>query len=169
MSWPTTCAPAAGGGDGPDSLAGMRNLFLSLHVLTAIFAVGPLVAAATTASRGLRQGDAAAVATASRTARIYSYASVLVIILGMGVLGMKESGEKATSFGELWVWLSLVLWIVAIALVLGVLVPGLNKAGSTISGGGSAATAVARTAAVGGIVGLLFAVIVFLMVYRPGH
>lgn len=147
----------------------MRNLFLSLHVLTAIFAIGPLVAAATTASRGLRQGDAAAVAAASRTARIYSYASVLVIILGMGVLGMKESGEKASSFSELWVWLSLVLYVVAIALVLVVLVPGLEKARTALGSGGSVTALVGRTAAVGGVVGLLFAVIVFLMVYRPGH
>jgi len=145
----------------------MRNLFLALHLLASIFAVGPLVHAATTASRGVRSGDGAAVATAARTARVYGYASLLVVLLGFGVMGMKESGKKP-GFGDTWVWLSLVLYIIALVLVLGLLVPELRRAAAQLGSGAGGTAPAGRVAAVGGSIALLFAGIIFLMVYRPG-
>ncbi|HTZ44044.1 MAG TPA: DUF2269 family protein [Jatrophihabitans sp.] len=141
----------------------MKDLLLSLHVLFAIFAVGPLVGTATTAARGVRAGDAAAVAGAARTVRIYGYASLLVALLGMGLVQPKWDNK----FGYPWVWLSIVLYMVALAVTLAVLVPGLTAAARQLESGGSAASSAGRLAAAGGIVALLFAVIVFLMVYQP--
>jgi uncharacterized membrane protein len=147
----------------------MFKIFLALHLLTAIFAVGPLVHAATTASRGLRTADAGATASAARTITIYSYASVIVVILGMGLMSMdKPNGNKAGEFSDLWIWLSVVLWIVAMALALGLVTPTLQKATAAIGRGESVSALTGRVAAGGGIVGLIFAGIVFLMVYRPG-
>ena len=147
----------------------MHKLILTLHLLFAIFAVGPLVHAATTASRGVRHADADAVASSARMARIYSYASVLVVLAGFA--SIQKSRE---SFSDTWIWLSAVLWLVAVALVVGVLVPTLEKAGTRLgaAAGGGAQTApvpAGRVAALGGIVGLIFAAIVFLMVYKPGR
>jgi hypothetical protein len=147
----------------------MFKIFLALHLLTAIFAVGPLVHAATTASRGLRKADAAATASAARTITIYSYASVIVVILGMGLMSMdKPNGSKAGEFSDLWIWLSVVLWIAAMALALGLVAPTLQKATAAIGRGESVSALTGRVAAGGGIVGLIFAGIVFLMVYQPG-
>ncbi|HEY2273685.1 MAG TPA: hypothetical protein VGH30_12980 [Jatrophihabitantaceae bacterium] len=146
----------------------MFKLFLALHLLFAVFAIGPLVHAATTAGRAVRQGDAAAAASSARMLRIYSYASVLVVVLGFAVLGMKFHGQKVGDFSDLWVWLSLVLWAAGVAIVLALLVPALAKVGSLLGSGQSASSMTARVAAGGGIVGVIFAVIVFLMVYRPG-
>ncbi len=149
----------------------MFKIFLALHLLAAIFAVGPLVHSATTASRGLRQADAAATALAARTIRIYSYASTAVVILGFGLMSANTpygNKEKAGEFSDLWIWLSVVLWIAAVALALGVIVPSLEKATASIGRGESVSSLTGRVAAGGGIVGLVFAVIVFLMVYRPG-
>ena len=64
--------------------------------------------------------------------------------------------------------MSLLLWLAAVGLTLGVLVPTLMKASETIRSEGSVVRLTGRVAAVGGVVGLLFAVIVVLMVYRPG-
>lgn len=143
-------------------MAAMK-LLLFLHLLFAIFAVGPLVGAATTAARGVKAGDGVAVAASARTVRIYGYASLLVAILGMGLVQPKYHAK----FSYPWVWISLVLYLIALALTLGVLVPSLRKAGSEISTGAGASALTGRVAASGGIVGLLFAVIVALMVYRP--
>jgi hypothetical protein len=149
----------------------MFKIFLALHLLTAIFAVGPLVHAATTASRGLRKVDAGATASAARTITIYSYASTVVVILGMGLMSMDTpygNKAKAGEFSDLWIWLSVVLWIAAMGLALGLVAPTLQKATAAIGRGESVASLTGRVAAGGGIIGLIFAAIVFLMVYRPG-
>ncbi|GAB3495858.1 DUF2269 family protein [Flexivirga lutea] len=156
----------------------MLKLMLFLHLLTAIFAVGPLVHAVTTASRGLRTADPVAIESSARTAKIYSMASVLVVIFGFGLMSQKRRGKELGSFGDTWIWLSLLLWVVAVIITFVVLVPALERAsdairaGSEGSGAGDLQTAVksqtARVAAGGGVVGVLFAVIVVLMVYRPG-
>ncbi|HWJ80750.1 MAG TPA: DUF2269 family protein [Nocardioides sp.] len=146
----------------------MFKIMLALHLLAAIFAIGPLVGAATTASRGLRKPDADATQSAARTLEIYSYASVAVVILGMGLMSAKEDGEKVAEFGELWIWLSVILWVVAVAIVLAGMVPALKKAATTIRDGGAVDALVGRTAAMGGVTALVYAGIVFLMVYKPG-
>ncbi len=149
----------------------MFNLLLSLHVLFAIFAVGPLVHAATTAARGIRTGDGAATASSARTVRIYSYASVLVVLVGSAMMSLDspdKKGEKVAQFGDTWIWLSVLLWLVAVAVALLAVVPALDKASALIGKQESVVAMTARVAAPGGIVGLIFAGIVFLMVYRPG-
>ena len=49
-----------------------------------------------------------------------------------------------------------------------VIVPTLSKVTATIGQQESVVTLTGRVAAAGGVVGMIFAVIVFLMVYRPG-
>jgi hypothetical protein len=142
----------------------MHKFLLALHVLTAVFAIGPLVHAATTASRGVRRGDTAATAASVRMARVYGYASLIVVVLGMSLVRPKWHA----TFGDTWVWVSLVLWAVALVLVLVLIVPALDRATRLIAAGESARRLTARVAGAGGAVGLIFAAIVFLMVYRPG-
>lgn len=149
----------------------MFKILFALHLLTAIFAIGPLVHAATTAVRGLRTTDASATATAARTVTIYSYASLLVVIFGFGLMSAKapwNPDENVASFGDPYIWLSLVLWILAVALALGVLKPALELATAKIGAGEPVDALKARIAAPGGVIGLIFAGIVFLMVYKPG-
>jgi hypothetical protein len=102
--------------------------------------------------------------------RVYSYTSVLVVIVGMGLMSLDDPDGpgKVAEFKDLWIWLSVVLWLVAIAITLFVLVPALTKVTATIGAAGSVAAFTARVAAAGGVVGLIFAGIVFLMVYQPG-
>lgn len=149
----------------------MFKILLAVHVLAAIFAIGPLVHAATTASRGIRTGDGAATVASARMLRIYSYASVVVVIVGFALMSTTSAytHKRTADFGETWIWLSVILWAAAVALALAVLEPGLKRAGTLIASGEPTAPLVGRVAAAGGIVGLIFAGIVFLMVYRPGH
>jgi uncharacterized membrane protein len=147
------------------------KILLALHLLAAVFAVGPLVHAATTASRGLRTSDAGATASSARTVRLYSYVSVVVVVLGFGLMSAKapwDSSQHVADFGDTWIWLSTLLWVVAVALALGVVAPALDKATELVTSGGSVDALTGRVAAAGGVVGLVFAAIIFLMVYRPG-
>lgn len=149
----------------------MFNVLLAVHLLLAVFVVGPLVQAATTAGRGVRRAEAAATASAARLLRIYGIGSVLVVVAGFGLMSMDDPdrpGRKVAAFGQTWVWLSVVLWLVAVGVVLAVLVPALTSATARIGAGTAVDGLTARLGAGGGVVGLLFAVIVVLMVYRPG-
>jgi predicted integral membrane protein DUF2269 len=146
----------------------MFKIMLALHLLFAVFAVGPLVHAATTAARGVRHGDAAATAYSARVARIYAVASVLVVIVGFGLMSSKRHGKEVAKFSETWIWVSILLWLLAVALVLAVIVPTLNRATALIAKQEPTASLTGRVAAAGGVVGVVFAVIVFLMVYQPG-
>lgn len=175
----------------------MVKFLLALHLVFAIFVVGPLVWAATTAGRGVRKGDGAATKSSARTLRIYAYVSVLVIGVGFALMSQKRqvttlvmphrsgyiaadnSGayfskltitveERIADFKDTWIWLSLLLWAVAIAIVLLEIVPTLNRVTKLIEAEDSVVTLTARVAAAGGVVGLLFITIVFLMAYKPG-
>lgn len=145
----------------------MFKVLLALHILAAIFAIGPLVHAATTASRGLRLGDVGAIRASSRMCTIYTVASVVVVVLGFGLMSATSpyTHKAVADFGDVWIWGSLVLWLVAAALTYFVVVPALGKAAEDVS---DAPAMVGRVAASGGIVGVLYAAIVVLMVYRPG-
>jgi uncharacterized membrane protein len=149
----------------------MFKLLLFLHLLAAIFAVGPLVGAATTASRALRTPHADAARSAARTVRIYSYVSIVVVILGMGLMSAKapwDESEHVAEIGDTWIWLSLLLWVAAMAVSLGLVVPSLTKATAEIGEGRGVGGLTTRVAAGGGVVGLIYAAIVLLMVYQPG-
>lgn len=146
----------------------MFKLLLAIHLVLAVFAIGPLVHAATTAARGIRTGDATATASSARVLRIYSYASVLVIAAGFALMSQKVGGQQVAEFGDTWVWLSLVLWLVAMALVLAVTAPALTKAGNQSGAAQPGASLTGRVAGSGGLVAVIFVVIVVLMTYRPG-
>lgn len=175
----------------------MLNFLLAVHLVLAVFVVGPLVWAATTASRGVRNGDGAATAASARLLTIYAYASLLVVIAGMALMSQKQDAAAAyhgryvpldsraaspyiitvtgiadprhvAEFGETWIWLSLVLWALAVAITLGVIVPTLKHVTKLIEAQDSVVTLTGRVAAAGGLVGLIFIVIVVLMAYKPG-
>ena len=175
----------------------MVKFLLALHLVFAIFVVGPLVWAAKTAGRGVRKGDGAATKSSARTLRIYSYVSVLVIGVGFALMSQKVGNtvyhgryvplkssitdaygsqlsirfdkHPIAEFGDTWIWLSLVLWAAAIAIVLLEIVPRLNLATRRIAAEESVVTMTMRIAIAGGIVSALFIAIVFLMAYKPGH
>ncbi|MCW2783821.1 MAG: hypothetical protein JWP74_338 [Marmoricola sp.] len=148
----------------------MFKIFLTLHLVAAVFAIGPLVHAATTASRGLRTTDADATASSARTVKIYSYASVVVVILGFGLMSAKSpyTHQAVADFGDVWIWLSALLWLAAVGIALGVIVPSLDQATTRIGAGEAVGSLKGKVAATGGVVGLVFAAIIVLMVYRPG-
>jgi hypothetical protein len=102
--------------------------------------------------------------------KIYSYTSVLVIIVGFALMSTDSpfrKGQKVGEFSDLWIWLSLLLWLVAMALILAVIVPALTRATALVGEQQPPSALTVRVAAVGSTVGVIFAVIVFLMVYRP--
>jgi uncharacterized membrane protein len=142
----------------------MRTLLLTLHVVAAIFVIGPLVAAANQAARALRESDLGALRTISRLVTIYGWASLSVLLFGIALVRKEWQAE----FSDAWVLISLGLYAIAFVLVIGQLVPALGRAVTTAESGGSTEASVGRVAALGGVISLLYVAIAVLMVYKPG-
>lgn len=101
--------------------------------------------------------------------KVYSIASVIVVILGFALMSMisPRTHKPVGSFTDTWIWLSVLLWLIGIGLSWGVLSRTLDRATAMINSGESIAALRGRVAAIGGVVGLIFAAIIVLMVYRP--
>lgn len=147
----------------------MFKAMLALHLLTAIFAIGPLCHAVTTAARGLRRADAMSVAESGRMTRLYAYASVLPVFFGFGLMSSKHprTGKVVATFSDTYIWASSLLWIVAAVLALAVVAPALDDAADALREGRDASAARGKVSAVGGIIAVIFVVIILLMVYKP--
>ena len=146
---------------------GAYAVVLVLHLLTALFVVGPLAVAAVTSPRLARAGQVDALRGAARTTRLYALASIVVVLLGTAMVGLGDTGE-AWSMGQHWVSASYALWILAVALTLGLVVPAQRQAVTALEEGRDAGGAAGRMAAGGGLAMLAWVVIVVLMVTKPG-
>ena len=131
---------------------------LVIHVVLAIFVIGPLVAAANQAARALRADDGRGLALVSQTVTVYGWGSLLVAVFGFGLV------RDDVSLSDGWLLASVILFVVAAVLVLALLAPMLRRAVAT---GGDTAALAPRAAMVGGLAALCYVVIAVLMVWRP--
>lgn len=168
----------------------MTKFLLSLHVLAAIIAVGPVAVAASMFPRSLRRAheDSGAVTglhLLHRVCRVYAGVGIAVPVFGfatasnMHVLGsawlITAIGLTAVAAGVLALWI-LPAQQAALA-ELGTAEPGTAEPGTAEPGtseappesqGGPAVRTAARLAAATGIFNLLWATVTILMIVRPG-
>lgn len=146
---------------------GTYAVVLILHLLGAIFLIGPLAVAAVTAPRMARAGRSDALQAANRTTLYYGVASIVVVALGALMVGLGDTGES-WEMSQLWISASYAMWILALVLTFGLVVPAQRAALKALAAGDSAKDTVGRMAAGGGLAMLAWTVIVVLMVTKPG-
>jgi uncharacterized membrane protein len=112
----------------------MVKVFLALHVLLAIFLIGPLAMIPMTALRSIRRRQAAQLHGAARQTMIYGLASIAVFLLGFAIVGTEPAAHKI-SLGAPWLTISMTLYVIALVLVLAVLVPSMRGAAKLIDRG----------------------------------
>jgi uncharacterized membrane protein len=135
----------------------VTKLLLSIHVLAAIVAIGPVTVAASMYPAAVRRGDVSAMRTLHRICRVYAALGVVVPVFGLA------TASSLGVLGDAWLLVSIALTVLAAA-VLGLLVlPGQAKALSVRE----EATA-RRLGMLAGVFNLLWAVVVVLMITRPG-
>jgi uncharacterized membrane protein len=146
----------------------MDTLLTALHVVAAVFVIGPMAILPMTAMRAVRAGSGPVVEVLARATRVFTLASLLVALLGFAALGSVAKTDKI-SVTTGWVLISILLYLVALGLSLFVVVPALESAGAALAtGGADAGRAVyGRIAASSGIVALLLIAVTVLMVWRP--
>ncbi|BCJ33047.1 hypothetical protein Athai_05500 [Actinocatenispora thailandica] len=146
----------------------MFTVLLTIHVVLAVFLIGPVAVIPMTALRSVRQRDAAAVRGGARQTAVFGFGSILVFLFGFGVMGSKPDWF---SFSDLWLLVSVIAYVVAIVLVLALVVPDLRRAARAIEADpvdeARLGALRGRLSAVAGLASLLFLFIVVLMVARP--
>ena len=151
----------------------MDTLFSVLHVVGAVFIVGPMAILPMSAMRAIRAGNGAQVATLAKSTRIFSLLSLIVFVLGFALVGIADP-KYNLSVTTPWVLASIILYVVAIVVSLAVVVPAMNRAAAgtetTAVAGEAGATVKSGYAAISagsGIVSLLLVAVVVLMVWKP--
>src|ERR1700722_12368174 len=87
------------------------HVILWLHVTAAVFTIGPGTAAIMSTPRYIRKRNSVVVGYLFRTTRIYSIATLLVLIFGLILAGMTHK------FSQWWISVSLTLFVVAFVLL----------------------------------------------------
>ncbi|WP_370422997.1 hypothetical protein AB8O64_31790 [Streptomyces sp. QH1-20] len=151
----------------------MTKLLLSIHVLAAIIAIGPVTVAASmfpavtrrasavSASPGDR--DAASVPQAlHRICRVYAVVGVVVPVFGFA------TANSLHVLGDPWLIVSIVLTLIAAVILAALVLPGQSAALAALDKGSGTSAALRRLAMYTGVFNLLWAVVTVLMIVRPG-
>ncbi|WP_030513785.1 hypothetical protein [Nocardia sp. NRRL WC-3656] len=144
----------------------MTKVLLSLHVLAAVIAIGPVAVAASMFPVALRRAAGSADMNANlqvlhRICRVYAAVGLAVPIFGLA------TGAALGVLGTGWLITSIALTAAAAAILATMILPDQRAALTTVAAGRVDATA-ARLAMSAGIFNLLWAIVAVLMVVRPG-
>lgn len=137
----------------------VTKLLLSIHVLAAIIAIGPVTVSASLFPRAVREGDGPAMGLLHRVTRTYAAVAIIVPVFGVATalaLGVLTDG---------WLLIAIALTAVAAIVLSGVVLPGQRE---LMAAAVPDRATVARLGLATGIFNLLWAVVVVLMIVRPG-
>ncbi len=138
----------------------METVMNILHVVSAVFLIGPMAILPMTAMRSLRAGQHAQVASLAKSTQIFSLLSLLVVVFGFGLQGMYSIPLTTP-----WILYSIIAYVIALALNLFLVVPAMRKAAADAGNGET--RSYPQIAAGSGIVALLLLVVVVLMSWQP--
>lgn len=146
----------------------MEAFLSTLHVVGAVFIVGPMAILPMTAMRAVRAGQGAQVAVLAKSTFIFSLLSLVVALLGFGVVGVSTHDTKISTP---WVLISIILYALAVGLTLIAVVPALRSASEHLldpAAENLKAPDYRRIAIGSGVTSVLLVVVVVLMTWKPG-
>lgn len=152
----------------------MTTVLNVLHIVGAVFIIGPMAVLPMSAMRSLRAGSASEVVVLTKSTQLFSLLSLVVAFFGFGALGMSDP-EDHFSFTSPWILISVILYAVAVLMSLFLVVPAMRRAAEQMGASPSSADATAKgpdhgytaVAASSGVVSFLLVVVVVLMVWKP--
>ncbi|MER6189222.1 DUF2269 family protein [Streptomyces cyaneofuscatus] len=157
----------------------MTKLFLSLHVIAAVLAIGPVTVVASMFPKALRRAHAApgdreayaALRLLHRICRVYAGVGIAVPVFGFA------TASSLGVLGSAWLIVSILLTAAAAAVLVLLILPAQSRALATVpeaapepEAGTEASVhrAAGRLAMLTGVFNLLWATVTVLMIIRPG-
>lgn len=152
----------------------MHTLFAVLHVVSAVFIVGPMAILPMTAMRAARARNGGQVMSLAKATSTFSLLSLVVFALGFALLGVSDPKDHF-SFASAWIIWSMILYVAALAVNLFVTVPAMKRVsssvlaftGNAVTGSDEKPRGYGTIAGGSGIASLLLVAIVVLMVWKP--
>jgi uncharacterized membrane protein len=140
---------------------------VALHVLGAVFVIGPMAILPMTGLRAIRAGNASEVHGLSRTVAVMAWLSAVFAALGIAAYYALGT-EFRERLGLAWLIWSVAFTLIGIVLTLAIVVPHMNAATRAMTAdGGTADNPHYRIIAiVSGLTSLLFLAVAVLMVVR---
>lgn len=154
----------------------MTKILLSLHVLAAIVAVGPVTVAASMFPPALRRalggsGGGTGTGTADTLTVLRTLHRICRVYAGIGVAVPLFGLATASSLGVLgdaWLIVSILLTAAAAGILALRILPAQHDALAAAGTGAAGPTAAGRLAVLTGLFNLLWATVTVLMIVRPG-
>lgn len=144
----------------------MDTVINVLHVVTAVFIVGPMAILPMTGLRAMRAGEGGSVATLAKSTFVFTLLSLLVVVFGFGAMSLADQ-KFNLSITTPWILSSIIVYLIALVLSLALVVPSLRTAAGRLQGGEAVGDAYPRVAAGSGLVALLMVAVTVLMVWKP--
>lgn len=140
-----------------------------LHVLGAVFVIGPLVVLPMVGLFAVRLHQRTIVSHLATLTNVFNYVSLAVVLLGFALVGL-GGAEEEWSVTTPWILASAVIYLIAFLGTATVVVPQLRLAGKGTAGTGTPAASerYPLLASSAGVVAILLVCIVVLMVAQPG-
>jgi hypothetical protein len=136
----------------------VTKVLLSLHVVAAILAVGPVTVAASMFPPAARRGSTAQLPLLHRICRVYAVIGIAVPIFGFATAG------SLGVLGDAWLLTSIGLTAVAAAVLVFQVLPGQAKLLAAVPKG----AVLTRLGMYTGVFNLLWVTVTVLMIVRPG-
>jgi hypothetical protein len=145
------------------------KVLLLLHLLAVVIAFGPWFLNGLLPGLARRKGGevgAGIHAARFEVSRMSQYAMYGVIVFGAATVGAASKGTGLT-MGKPFIWVSALLWLVIVGVMHGMVLP----AQKSLAGSGTTAdSALLQRESIGvAIINVLVVVVLYLMVFEPGH
>jgi hypothetical protein len=162
--------------------SGIFKLLLVLHILSAIVGLGAVMLNGLYAAQAMKRPGPAGRAVSEANETVSNIAEKVIYLIPVFGILLVLASDSAIKFANTWVWLSLALFIGALGVAHSVLIPGHRKINELLLemeqgpppvGGPPPQVAQIqalgkRQAAAGATLNVVVAVILFLMIWKPG-
>ncbi|PZS36615.1 MAG: hypothetical protein DLM59_00830 [Pseudonocardiales bacterium] len=137
-----------------------------LHIVAAVFLIGPLTFATSVSPRLIRGGAEGmpVLKLMHRVTQFYGLGTLLVAVLGLALVRKPDF-----TFNQFWVSASLTLFVVAMVLVFAIVERDQRAALRRMAAGDDSPVQAGRILATSAVIALIWLVTIFLMVYQPGN
>lgn len=140
----------------------VTKVLLSLHVIVAIVAIGPVAVAASMFPGARRREDTGQLRLLHRICRVYAAIAVAVPLFGLA------TASSMGVLGDVWLLVSIALTAVAAGVLLFQVLPGQEKVLAAVPDGPVAVRVGTRLGIYTGVFNLLWVTVTVLMIIRPG-
>ena len=154
--------------------SGIYKVLFLLHMVAVVGGLGTVVLNGVYAAKAKAAGGPAGTAVSVANYEVSGVAEKLIYTIPIWGILMVLVSDDAIGFGDTWIWLSMLLYVVALGISHAVMIPGHRRYNELASaeGGpsvGAEAQGLEKKLAGGGMaLNLILVVLIALMIWKPG-